>query len=179
MYKINELLKLDRTLYHSQDLAILWGVSNKNTLYTTIKRYVKKGILIPVFKGLYSTIPIERLDKTALGQAIIHRPAYLSTESVLFNKGVINQKIFKYTFVSSQSKEVTVDNTSYLFRQLNARFLSNPLGIEKGDGYFIATLERAVADMLYFNPKYNFDFTDNIDWDRVRVIQKEIGYDRS
>ncbi len=179
MYKINELLKLDRTLYHSRDLAILWGVNNKNTLYTTIKRYVKKGILIPVFKGLYSTVPIERLDKAALGQAIVHRPAYLSTESILFNHGVINQTVYKYTFVSNQSKEVTVGGISYLFRQLNAKFLSNPLGIEQRNGYFIATLERAIADMLYFNPKYHFDFTDDIDWSRVKMIQKEVGYDRS
>jgi len=44
MYRINELIKLDRKIFHSNDLAIAWGISNKNTLYTTIKRYVQKGI---------------------------------------------------------------------------------------------------------------------------------------
>ena len=56
MYRISELIKLDHKIYHSNDLAILWGITNKNTLYTTIKRYVQKGVLTPIDRGLYSTI---------------------------------------------------------------------------------------------------------------------------
>ena len=176
MYKINELIKLDRKLYHSNDLAILWGITNRNTLYTTVKRYMQKGILIPVFKGLYSTIPISQLNPMALGQAIIHRKAYLSTESVLAQAGVIAQAQYMYTFVSSISKKVTVGDTTFLYRQLHNIYLNNPTGIKTGDGFFAATIERAVADMLYFNPKYHFDIRENVDWKKVKDIQKEVGY---
>jgi predicted transcriptional regulator of viral defense system len=176
MYRINELLKLDRKIYHSNDLAILWEITNKNTLYTTIKRYIKKGVLIPVFKGLYTTIPTTQLDPLVLGTAIIHRYTYLSTESVLATHGVISQITYNYTFISSLSKKVTIEDRTFLFRRLNPKFLNNPLGIEKRGDVYVATLERAVSDMLYFNPKYTFDVKKQIDWKKVKQIQKEVGY---
>jgi len=40
----------------------------------------------------------------------------------------------------------------------------------------MATLERAAADMLYFNPKYHFDVRESIDFKKVETIQKEVGY---
>lgn len=176
MYRINELLKLDRKLYHSNDLAILWGTSNKNTLYTTIKRYVKKGILLPIFKGLYATIPLEQLDPLELGQAIIHNKTYLTMESVLAQQGIITQRLYMYTFVSHISKKVTLGRTTFLYRKLKETYLNNPTGIDLRNGISIATVERAIADMLYFNPQYHFDLTDAIDWAKVKKIQKEIGY---
>ena len=30
--------------------------------------------------------------------------------------------------------------------------------------------------MLYFNPRYHFDIREAIDFEKVHVIQKEIGY---
>jgi hypothetical protein len=176
MYKINELLKLDRKLYHSNDLAILWEITNKNTLYTTIKRYVQKGIFIPIFKGLYATIPIAQLDPLELGQAIIHKYTYLTTESVLVRHGIITQAIYQYTFVSTISKKVTVGGMTFLYRKLQDTYLNNPTGVSSNDGTFVATVERAVADMLYFNPSYHFDLSENIDWEKVKKIRKEVGY---
>ncbi len=176
MYRLSELVKSDRKLYHSNDLAILWNISNRNTLYTTIKRYVQKGVLIPIYKGLYSTVPIEQLDPLELGKAVIHRYTYLSTESVLALEGIISQTTYAYTFVSSQSKKVRVGNWSFLFRRLKDEYLYNPEGVVNRKGNFIATTERAVADLLYFNPKYHFDLADAIDFEKVAVIQKEVGY---
>jgi len=176
MYRISELIKLDRKIYHSNDLAILWGIANKNTLYTTIKRYVQKGVLIPVYKGLYSTVPLSKLNPLELGKAIIHRYTYLSTETVLAQAGVIAQTTYAYTFVSDQSKRVTVGSISFLFRKLKDEYLYNPSGVINQNGIFVATNERAVADMLYFNPKYHFDVPESVDFDKVKAIQREVGY---
>ena len=176
MYRINELIKLDRQLYHTNDLAILWNISNKNTLYTTIKRYVQKGVLIPIYKGLYSTVPVQQLDPIELGVAIIHRYTYLSVESVLAIAGVITQTAYAYTFVSSVHKKVTVEGTAFLFRQLKDEYLYNPVGVVNQNGTYVATTERAVADMLYFNPRYHFDLRESIDFEKVKLIQKEVGY---
>jgi hypothetical protein len=176
MYRINELIKQDRKLYHSRDLAILWGIENKNTLYTTIKRYVQKGILIPIYKGLYSTVPFTQLNPLELGKAIIHRYTYLSTETVLAQAGFIYQATYSYTFVSDIPKKATVDSLVFLFRKLKDVYLYNPVGIENKNGNFVATPERAIADILYFNPKYHFDISDGIDFEKVKQIQKEVGY---
>lgn len=169
-------MKLDRKLYHSNDLAILWGISNKNTLYTTIKRYVKKGILVSIFKGLYATVQIPQLDPLELGRAIIHNTTYLTTETVLAKHGIIAQTTYMYTFVGGVSKKVTVKGITFLFRKLKETYLNNPAGIETKDGVYVASVERAIADMLYFNPKYHFDLLGDINWVKVKEIQKEVGY---
>lgn len=157
MYKIDKLLKAEGKLFHTQDLAVIWENNNKNTLYTTIKRYVQKGVLIPVFKGLYSTVPISSLDPYLLGSYVLHSFCYVSTETVLYNAGLISQKVYSITFVSSVSKKFTVGDNSYLSRRLKDELLFNQEGIYEKDGIFWATSERAVSDILYFNPNYHLD----------------------
>jgi hypothetical protein len=176
MYRISELLQLDRKLFHTGDLAILWGIANKHNLYMTISRYINKGVLFPVYKGLYSTVPISTLDPLELGTAIIHRYTFLTTESVLSQAGIISQRVYDYTFVAERSKRVSVGQWSFRFRKLKYEYLYHPAGIEKQNGYFIASPERAMADMLYYNPNYHFDVPESINFDKVRSIQKEIGY---
>ena len=173
---MSELLQLDRKVFHTNDLAILWGITNKHNLYMTITRYIDKGVLFPVYKGLYSTVPISSLDPLELGTAIIHRYTYLSTESVLSQAGIISQQVYDYTFVADQSKRVSVRQWSFRFRKLKDDYLYHSAGIVNQKGIFIASTERAVADMLYFNPKYHFDVPESIDFEKVRSIQKEIGY---
>ena len=176
MYRISELIKLDRKLFHTNDLAILWGISDRHNLYMTISRYIDRGILFPIHKGLYSTVPLASLNPLELGQAIIHRFTYLTTETVLAQAGVITQIVYDYTFVANISKRVSVGVWSFRFRQLQDVYLHNPIGIMDQNGVYIATPERAVADMLYFNPNYYFDIPESIDFDKVKLIQEEVGY---
>jgi hypothetical protein len=175
MYRLSELLQLDRKIFHTNDLAILWGIADKHNLYMTITRYIDKGVLFPIYKGLYSTVPISSLNPLELGQAIIHRYTYLTTESILSQAGIISQTVYDHTFVADISKRVSVGPWSFRFRQLKNDYLYNPVGIVQ-NRVLIASTERAVADMLYFNPKYHFDVPESIDFEKVRLIQKEVGY---
>lgn len=174
--KIDLLLKQDKNLFHTPDLGLIWGVSNKNTLYTTIKRYVKKGILISVHKGFYSTKSLEKIDPIALGIGFLHQYAYLSTESVLVEAGVINQEINYLTLVSAVSKKFVLGGNAYLVRKMQDRFLYQTIGMEEGGGYKKASLEKAVVDLLYFNPHYHFDNKNLVDWQKVKFIQKKVGF---
>ena len=176
MYRMSELLQLNRKLFHTNDLAVLWGIADKHNLYMTITRYIDKGVFFPIYKGLYSTVPLSTLHPLELGKAIIHRYTYLSTETVLSQAGIISQRVYDYTFVANLSKRVTVGQWSFRFRQLKDEFLHNPIGITNQNGVFIASTERAAADMLYYNPKYHFDVPESIDFEKVRSIQKEIGF---
>lgn len=176
MYKINKLLKLNGQLWHTNDLAVLWNITNRNTLYTGIKRYVVKGILIPVHKGLYATVPLEELDPIKLGASILHNYCYLSTESILAQDGIISQAIYAVTFISSVSKKFSIVGREYVSRRMHPRFLYQTAGISMQDGVLVANTSRAVADMLYFDPHYHFDGKANIDWGEVKCIQREVGY---
>lgn len=155
--KLKLLLKSSQILFHTQDLAILWGIENKNTLYTTIKRYVKNGALTSIVKGLYSKIPTNQIDKYALGTALIHKYCYISCETVLSKEGIINQEIIPVTFVSSISTKIEFEGTLFIYRKLKPEKLFDSRGINKMNGYFIANKDRAISDMLYFNPKYYLD----------------------
>jgi|GEM_PF-333549 hypothetical protein len=58
MYRINKMVKLlqsSKKDWMIDELGEFWQIKNRNTLYTTIKRYVKRGMLFRVGRGLYST----------------------------------------------------------------------------------------------------------------------------
>ena len=176
MYRIDTLLKLKEKLFHTNDLSLLWGITNKNTLYTTIKRYVQKGILVPVHKGFYSTVSLDQIDPFKLAVGYLHRFAYVSCETVLIREGIIFQKENYLTLISSISKKFSINNYSYLVRQLKDNYLYHDRGIDNVNGVMMASVERAVSDLLYFNPNYYFDNKKKINRKKVREIQKVIGY---
>lgn len=179
MYRINELLQAQRQIFHTNDLAVLWGMENRNTLYQTISRYLDKGVLYQIYRGLYSTVPVRDLDPLDLGPAIIHRYTYLSTESVLAQAGVITQSVHDFTYISSVSRKIELGGWSFRFRQMKPDYLFNPSGIEVQAGRLTATVERAVADILYYDPDYHFDIPELFELDKVRAIQKQVGYANS
>ena len=172
--RIAELAKLNESIFHAGDLANLWQIKDKNTLYTTLKRYAQSGLLHRIYKGLYALLPVEKLQKYELGIKIANRYSYVSTETILFAEGYISQKPNVITYLSSISKEVTVAPHRFRFRRLQAKFLFNQEGIEQQGTVFFARPERAIADMLYFNPNYNFDREP--DWKKIKNLQQKLCY---
>lgn len=156
--KLDILLKQPQKIYHTSDLRILWSISNPSTLHQTISRLIKKGVLIKVHKGLYSTIPLSDLDPIELGSRLINRFCYLTTETVLAQNGIINQSPNKITFVSSISKRITIGDNTFLYRQLSDKHLYNSDCVsQQSNGVLVASVTRAKSDMLYFQPHYHFD----------------------
>lgn len=176
MYRISELHQTNRRLFHTNDLATAWGIGNRQTLHVTVSRYIDRGVLHPVYKGLYATVPLSDLDPLELGPAIVHGFTYLTTETVLDRAGAISQPAQVYTYAAAVSKRITVGPWAFRFRQLKDEYLHHPAGIETDQGAFVASPERAAADMLYYNPKFHFDVPEAVDFDRVRQLQGEIGY---
>lgn len=171
---LTQLLQQKETIFHTQDLAIIWQIANKNTLYTTIKRYCQKKALFSLQKGMYSIIAPEKLDPLLLGIKALHGFAYISCETILAQEGYINQRINEITLISNISSHYKINKYYYRSRKLKEQFLYNPTGIIEKNGVKMASLERAMADILYFNPQANFDRQPN--WDAVKKIQIEIGY---
>ena len=171
-----QLGRMGEVVFHISDLANLWRITNKNTLHTTLKRYAQKGLLFRIYRGFYSLKKIEQIDPTFLGIKALNRFAYLSTESVLFRAGIISQVSSQITLVSSVSKKFSLGGHFYFVRKLNDKFLFNPTGLKLKNGFYQAGVERAAADLLYFNPRYFFDSARRIRWKKVREIQKELGY---
>src|SRR3989338_5917264 len=134
MYRIDILLKQDQKLFHTSDLALLWHITNKNTLYTTIKRYVQKSILIPIHKGFYATTALEKLDPIRIASGYLHRYAYVSCETILAKNDIIFQEIPFITLVSDSSRVFSVAGHNYKVRRMKSAFLYNECGISNENG---------------------------------------------
>ncbi len=165
------IAKLETSIFHVNDLARIWKIKNHNTLLTTLNRYVKNGLIYRVYRGLYSIKPITELDPLLLGSKGINNYCYLSGETILAKEGIIFQQINYFTFIGEKTKRFIIGNYKYYCRQLKDKFLYNDTGIDKTGKFNIAIRERAIADILYFNPNYHFDNPDAIDWEKVKKIQ--------
>ncbi|OIO49499.1 MAG: hypothetical protein CO042_02625 [Parcubacteria group bacterium CG_4_9_14_0_2_um_filter_41_8] len=173
-----KIATMGQIIFHAKDLANLWRIGNDNTLYATLSRYVKKGLLFRAHKGLYAIKPIDQIDPIMLGIKALRRFAYASTETALARSGIIQQEMHEITLVSDISKRFSIGSHRYRCRKLNDQYLHNIIGIIAKNGYKIATMPRAIADMLYFNKNAHFDAKNSIDWKQVKIIQKQV-YDSS
>lgn len=172
-----DIAKLGEILFHADDLANLWGIVNKNTLHITLKRYVDQGLFFRIYRGFYSLKPLSQVDPLLLGQKALHGYAYVSTETILAEKGIIQQSLHAITFVSARTKHFFIGGHQYLSRTLSDKFLYQSSGILlKEGGLRVASTERAIADMLYFNSKIHLDGAHLVDWESVRKLQEELGY---
>jgi predicted transcriptional regulator of viral defense system len=175
MGRFAKLAQLGDQVFHVGDLANLWNINNKNTLYTTLKRYSRAQLLFRVQKGMYAIKPITKIDPYLLGIKALHKFAYVSTESILSQAGIILQDVKYITLISSESKKFSIGNMNYCLnyrsRQLDDKFLFQSEGLYIKNGIYMATTERAIADILYFCPNFHFDNRDNIDWKKVKKIQ--------
>ena len=172
-----QLARLGELVFHTNDLANLWHIKNTNTLYTTMKRYVEQGLFFRIHKGFYSIKPLSEIDPLLLGIKALHGYAYVSAETILAQEGIIQQEVPAITLISTKVKRFTIGAHQYYARKLADAFLYQPVGITaKENGLRKATRERAVADLLYFNSRAYFDSPSRIDWKKVRILQKELGY---
>jgi predicted transcriptional regulator of viral defense system len=171
-----KLARLGGVLFHVSDLVSLWQIADIHNAHVTLKRYADNGLLTRIHRGLYALKPLNQIDPCMIGIKTLHRFAYVSTETILSEAGIIQQNIPTITLVSSLSRKFSVATHHFISRQLTDRFLYNECGIYEKDGIKKATVERAVADMLYFNARSYFDADRSIDWKKVKEVQMTIGY---
>ena len=170
------LARMGEIVFHARDAAAIWEITNTNTLHTVLSRYARAGLLFRLQNGLYSIKPLRELDPLLIGSKAIHGFCYVSTETVLARAGIIQQKVSHITLVGSVSRRFMLAGHAYRSRRLSDKFLLNDAGVLREGSIRIASPARAVADMLYFNPRYHFDASAHIDWIEVDRMQKDIGY---
>jgi predicted transcriptional regulator of viral defense system len=174
LHRFAQLATMGEMVFHCSDLASLWQITNRNTLHTTLKRYTKQKLLYRLWQGMYALKPADQIDPLFLGIKAVHSYSYISTETILFRSGVISQRPSAITLVSSTSRRFTVAGGEYSCRKLADSYLYQSDGISEQNGVREASPERAVADLLYYNPRAYFDAPLN--WKEVRRIQKAVGY---
>ncbi|MBN1273167.1 MAG: hypothetical protein JXB26_12950 [Candidatus Aminicenantes bacterium] len=160
---ILSILRKENTVFTFKDILLSSNETNPALLKRRIHYYVKNKELYPIRKGIYAKD--KNYDRLELANKI-YTPSYISLETVLSREGIVFQHYDQIFVVSYLTREITCDGQKYVFRKIKNRILSNSLGIEKKDNYFIASRERAFLDIIYLNKDYYFDNLSSIDWDR-------------
>jgi len=173
------LLKQNKKIFKTDDLALLWGITNRNTLRTTIKRYLKDKTFYSIRRGVYSVVPLKNLDPYVLGVSYVKGFSYISLHSILEKNGLINQSLAAITIVAGRSCKFFLSGNNYIAKKMVPKYLYNLEGINLQGDYPIARVERAIADTLYYNANFHFDADISKYKEKIKLIQRKVFYESS
>lgn len=155
-----------RTVFRLNDIAMLSGETDFNSLNRKVNYMVRSGKLLSPRKGIYVK-PGFSVEELA---CVLYTPSYISLEYVLQKAGIIFQYDSAITSVGYLSRTTEIGNHVFRFRKIKGEILVNTAGlIRKGDFINIATPERAFLDLLYLSGNCYFDNLNPLD---VKTIEK-------
>lgn len=164
---LKKLVATKKTVFSVADLQQLFNLDDANYTRVVVSRMVKMGELKRVYRGIYSYR--DEYNHWELANKI-KTPSYVSLESVLVKFGVIFQDYGERIYsVSTNTVVKRTVGEEFFYQKLKADILSNPIGIEFGQGVY-ASPERAVCDRLYLTPGYFFDNLDSLDKNKLITI---------
>jgi predicted transcriptional regulator of viral defense system len=163
---ISTLLRSKKTVFSFKDIALLWGDSGA-AARVRVNYYKKNGELYRIRQGLYAKDKNYNRFELAVK---IYTPSYISFETVLGKAGVTFQHYGQIFIASYLTREIKADGQTYSYKKIKDSVLTNNIGIEHKENYFIASPERAFLDVLYLNKNYHFDDLSGLDWDKVFEI---------
>jgi hypothetical protein len=148
------LYDTNRTVFRFNEIALLTGEQNFNSLNNKVNYAVRTGKLLNPRKGIY-TKPNFNNEEIACS---VYSPSYISLEYVLQKAGVVFQYNSAIQSVSYLSRSINIGDTTYCYRKIKSGILTNISGIVRHDNHVnIATAERAFLDLLYLEKNYFFD----------------------
>lgn len=148
------IYKDDRTVFRLNDIAMIAGETNFQSLNKKLNYYVRTGKLQNPRRGLYAK-PGYQPEELA---CTIYTPSYISLEYVLQKAGIVFQYDPRITSVSYLSRNIEVDDKEYKFRKVKGSVLINTMGlIGQANQVNIASPERAFLDLVYLEKEYYFD----------------------
>lgn len=138
-----------------------------------LSEWQRKGYVIKLIKGFYifSDLPINELTLFILANRV-YDPSYVSLEMALSIHGVIPEGVYSVTSITSlRTKKITTPVGNFLYRHLPPEMMFG-YELQSFDGhiYKIASIEKAILDYLYFNPKIN----DSKALEGVRFVAVEL-----
>jgi len=155
-----------RTIFRLNDIAMLTGETNFQSLSQKLNYHVRTGKLQNPRKGIYAK-PAYNAEELA---CTIYTPSYISLEYVLQKAGIVFQYDSRITVVSYLSRSIEVENLTYLYRKLKGELLVNTTGIIRQNNQVnIASAERAFLDLLYLNADYYY-------FDNLNPLNKDLVY---
>jgi len=143
-----ELMKKLRNYHKSYltvaDLEKVLGLK-RDSLYVTLNRLVKSGVLVRLAKNIYSLFT-ETVDTEKIAGEL-YFPSYLSFEQALSQYGILSQIPYTQTFATTRpTKKMIIAEVEVEYSHLKKELF---FGYILKNGKNIAEKEKALLDQLY------------------------------
>ncbi|MFH0755564.1 MAG: hypothetical protein V1910_02775 [bacterium] len=165
--KIKRIIYLTERLPYFQ-LDDLVGIeSNKNYLKILLSRYKKKGKIISLKKGVYTTKEyidnIQKSDKFSFYSefisGILYKQSYLSLDYVLYKHNILTEIPVNFTLIT-KNKTAYFSNSfgNFFYHKIKNNLFCGFEILQKGDFIiYEATKAKALFDFLYLRKNLIFD----------------------
>ena len=140
-------------------------------------RLVKKGIYIPIVRGLYET---DRNTPGYLLAGSIYGPSYLSFAFALSYYGLIPESVYTYSSATFDKKKKKIYQNffgSFTYRDVPQAVFPKEFMIKQDKEYFfrIASPEKALCDQLYIiSPAGTLKEMNSLLWEDLRMEKSDI-----
>jgi hypothetical protein len=169
MKYLDKILTSNKTVFSYQDIENLLSLSNRETIKSFFRRWIKDGVFMSITKWIYA---LKRYDRYELATKL-KKNSYISFETVLKKEWIIFQDYGNQIFLASDNTIAkTVDWVQYNYLKLKNSILTNPMGIISKWNYMIASRERAICDRLYLSKEYYLDSLDGVDQGRLTELSQ-------
>lgn len=169
MKYLDKLLDSWKTVFTYDDISILLGIENNNTIKSFINRLLKTSIVKSNFKWIYT---LNKYDNFELASKL-KKDSYISFETVLKQNWIIFQDYSNTIFLASNNSiSKKIEDLYFRYNKIKDSILYNPLWIINKWTYLIASPERAICDRLYLSSNYYFDNLENIDKQKLSLISQ-------
>lgn len=158
-----KLYKRPETVFTLNKIAMLFPAFPYKRIQNSLYYYTKIGKLLNPYHGVYAKTSYQKYELANY----IYTPSYISLETVLESAGVIFQQYKTIYVVSHLTRLVQGGDFSIQYRRIKKTILTSINGIEKKEGYCIASTERAFLDAVSIYKNYHFDNLGAINWEKV------------
>lgn len=143
------LIKTRLFVFEPKEIVRLFGWS-KTAVKFLLNRYIKRGIVSRLKKGLYMLAGVSTQDFYIANR--LCAPSYVSLETALSYHGVIPETVYTITSVTTgRAHERSVLKTQFRFQHIPIRAFTGYTPLVQGDcTVFVADAEKALVDYYYF-----------------------------
>lgn len=157
---------MKQSVFTRASLAQIYPELEERQMTNALYYAVKNGQLTKIRRGFYVK---PGYDKQELA-CKLYPPAYVSTDTVLFEAGIIFQLMSEIICLSRVSREVVVDQQTIRYRKVKDMILTNPMGVKNDGIKSVASVERAVLDTLFLDGQRHLDNVRPIHWDMIDAL---------
>lgn len=166
---IEKLAISGKKVFTTNDLAVIWQISERRKLIELIKYYLRGKRLIHIHKGIYAYG--QDYSSWDIAQKLVPM-SYISLYTTSQMHGLTFQFYSSIFSMSLKSNKYKLGEQEYVYHKVKETVFYNQTGLIDNGRYIIADKERTICDCLYVFPGFYFDNLLGIDKEKLLMLSK-------